>query len=184
MPRKKSPRSNWTEVKKAASRFNQPELIELLRDLYRLSEKNRNFIHARLSVGEDPIDSYRRIIWNCLYVDLFEEKEGDRISEAEEAISEYAMAADDPRGVAELMIHFVESGQKFTLDWGDMGERFYDSLLEMYEKALEQVLSLPEEEKEELRERLHNLVTSSSGLGWGYHDDLGSLFSRAFPDKD
>ena len=117
-------------------------------------------------------------------MDLFEEEEGDQISEAEDAISEYAMAADDPRGVAELMIHFVESGQKFTLDWGDVDEHFYDSLLEVYEKALAQVLSLPEEEKNELRERLHDLVTSSSGLGWGYHDDLGSLFSRAFPDKD
>ena len=141
-------------------------------------------MHARLSVGEDPIDSYRRIIRDNLYVDLIEEEENDQISTAKEAIAEYAKATDDSRGVADLMIHFAECGQKFTLNWGEMDEYFYDSLLDMYEKALAQVLSLPEQEREELRERLEKLETSSSGIGWGYHDGLGDLYGSAFPDKD
>jgi len=65
-----------------------------------------------------------------------------------------------------------------------MDEHFYDSLIDMYEKALAQVQSLPEEENTILRKRLHDLVTSSSGMGWGYHDALCDLFFRTFPDEE
>ncbi len=111
-----------------------------------------------------------------------EEEEIDQISEAEEAISEYSKAAGDTRGEAELMIYFVESGHKFTLDWGDIDKYFYDSLLSMYDRAIKKVLSLPEQEQEDFRERLREICDTSSGIGWGYHDGLGDLYFAHFPE--
>jgi len=78
-------------------------------------------------------------------------------------------------GKIELMIFFVECGNKFTLDFGDIDEGFYDALNQMYQRAIRSVLSLPEEQRSEFQERLEKIMTSSSGIGWGYHDMLVEL---------
>ena len=46
------------------------------------------------------------------------------------------------------MVFFVECGNNFTLSYGDIDDDFYDSLLLMYEKAIQNVTELsPEEQK-------------------------------------
>ena len=102
---------------------------------------------------------------------------------AKRAIREFSQASSDPGAIADLMIYAVECGNRFTLNCGDIDEDFYDGLIEIYAAAIKIVLQLPKDVRSIYRRRLEKIMESSDGIGWGYHDDLGNLFSRAFPEE-
>lgn len=82
----------------------------------------------------------------------------------------------------DLMIHFVECGNGFTLEYGDIDEGFYDALVNMYVKAVKVTQDLPFPDRQSFRERLRTLTESSEGIGWGYHDSLCAAYGSAFPE--
>ena len=99
---------------------------------------------------------------------------------AEKAIKDFAKATGNDESTLDLMIYFVECGNQFTLDYGDINEIFYDTLIAMYEKAIEYVLKMPQRKQLPFRERLEKIMESAEGIGWGYHDDLCHYYYEAF----
>lgn len=150
--------------------------------MYRFSKENQVFLHARFGVGEDPLASYKKTIEECMYPDLYGDKPV-QIAKAKKAISNYSKATGDTLGEVELMVTFVECGNNFTVNCGDIDEVFYDSLNRMYRRVIEKVLRLPEEQQGGYEARLKEIMTSSSGIGWGYHDTLADDYYSAFPEK-
>lgn len=183
MARKKKKTPSWIDVKRNIKSFNNTQLLELIGDLYRLSENNKEFFHARFSLSEDPLESYKRIIQYAIHPYL-EDNETLDIGRAEDAIERYSKAIDDVKGETELMVFFVECGNNFTLSYGDIDDEFYDSVLRMYEKTIQNVTELPTEEQKVFKERLHEIMDSASGIGWGYHDGLRELYYESFPDDN
>ena len=109
-----------------------------------------------------------------------EEEDAFDFDRADKAIEDYAKATGNNEGIAELMIYYVECGNKFTLDYGDINENFYDSLIEMYKKAVNLVYKIPKMKQEPFRKRLKKLLESADGIGWGYHDGLCDLYYEVF----
>lgn len=181
MARKKKKTPSWIDVKRNIKSFNNAQLLELIGDLYRLSENNKEFFHARFSLSEDPLESYKRIIQNAIHPYL-EDSETLDIERAEDAIERYSKAIDDVKGETELMVFFVECGNNFTLSYGDIDDEFYDSMLRMHERAIQNVTKLSTEEQKIFKELLHEIMDSASGIGWGYHDGLRELYYESFPD--
>jgi len=177
----KSGSPSWSNVKKSIASLDTSELIRLIGSLYELSKGNRDFLHARFSIGADPIVPYKEVIEECMFPDVMKNKP-IQISVAKKAISEYVKAVGDAKGAAELMTYFVECGNEFTVEFGDIDEGFYDALLRMYERAIKKVLSLPAKEQHEFRERLRIIMVSSNGIGWGYHDGLCDQYCEGFPE--
>ena len=81
------------------------------------------------------------------------------------------------------MIYYVECGNKFTLDYGDINESFYDALVEMYKKAIKSVRKMPKGKQDRFRERLEKIMKSADGIGWGYYDDLCHFYYEAFEQE-
>jgi hypothetical protein len=173
----------WSDVKESIAALDKKELIQLIASLYRLSGGNRDFLHARFSIGDDPIGPYKKVIEECMFPDVMKNKP-ILISTAKKAISEYSKAVGDAKGEAELTTYFVECGNQFTVEFGDMDEGFYDALLRMYARAIRKVLSLTNEQQHEFRERLRTIMATSDGIGWGYHDGLCEQYYQAFPEAD
>ena len=146
-----------------------------------LSISSRGTCEAPSVVGEDPLESYKRIIQDAIHPYL-EDNETLDIGRAEDAIKRYSKSIDDVTGETELMVFFVECGNNFTLSYGDIDEEFYDSLLRIYKKAIQHAVELPAEEQNVFKERLHEIMHSASGIGWGYHDALHELYYESFPD--
>ncbi|MEE8479805.1 MAG: hypothetical protein V3T59_01045 [Desulfobacterales bacterium] len=69
------------------------------------------------------------------------------------------------------------------MSYGDIDDEFYDSVLRMYEKAIQNVTELPTGVQKVFKERLHEIMDSASGIGWGYHDGLRELYYESFPDN-
>jgi hypothetical protein len=174
-------KGTWSDVKAVVSTLNARQLVTLVADLYSLSKENRNFLHARYAVGPDPLEPYRETITSAMYPDIMTNKP-IRVAVAKKAITDYTRAVGDPAGVAELMTLFVEEGNAFTVEFGDIDEPFYDALNGMYRRAVEQVKALPDEARNALQDRLKNIMTSAKGIGWGYHDMLYQDYYEAFPD--
>jgi hypothetical protein len=183
MTKTKMRNPSWSDVKKSIALVDRSELIQLIAGLYRLSKGNRDFLHARFSIGEDPIGPYTRIIEEGMFPDVFKNKPV-QISTAKKAINEYSRAVGDASGEAELMTYFVECGNQFTVEYGDIDEGFYDALLRMYARAINKVLSLPDEEHKEYRERLRRVMVTSDRIGWGYHDGLCEQYYEAVPENE
>ena len=179
----KSKHQTSPDLKPAIATMGKRQLISLVSDLYCLSQENQAFLHARLRLGDNILGPYKTAIEPCMYPDVYKNKPV-QISKAKKAISNYSKAVGDPRGEAELMTFFVECGNSFTVDFGDIDEAFYDALNRMYRRAIDRVLTLPKEERGEFQSRLKAIMTSSSNIGWGYHDALCDDYCEAFPEDE
>jgi hypothetical protein len=161
----------WSTVRRQLSTWDKAALLALIKDLYDTAGVNRDFIHARCQVGEtqdDILEVYRKKI-----VDQFYPARGIgklKLAEARRAIREYRKATGNIAGVADLLMTYVENGTQFTQEYGDIDERFYDSL----ESALTELADLIRDEPQALypqfSDRLASLEKLADGIGWGFHD--------------
>jgi len=173
---------SWSDIKKALAGHDRPALLGLIADLYAFNPHNKTFLHARFSTGSESLKPYLKIIDEALYPDIYKSKPV-QIAKAKKAVSDYTKAAGDPRGILELMVFFVETGTKFTVNCGDMYGEFYAALEQMYGKALDLLLTMDEETIAEYYNRFEDIVTSTINIGWGYHDSLAEMFHNAFPEE-
>jgi hypothetical protein len=180
MPKKKSKKPAWIDVKRSIINIEVSQTVELVKELYQLSDENMNFLHARFLGGTTSLKKYRKVILDSLYTDVLDDDDNFEFEKADKAIKTYAKATKDNEGVADLMIYYVECGNKFTLDYGDINEAFYDALIKMYEKAIKSVYKMPKRKQEPFRRRLEKIMKSADGIGWGYYDDLCQFYYGAF----
>ena len=183
MRKAKSVGATWSDVKAEITKLDMRQLVNLVADLYRFSKENQAFLNARFAVVRDPLEPYKKTIAECIYPDIYKNKP-IQISKAKKAISDYSKAVGESLGEAELMTFFVERGNAFTVNFGDIDEEFYDALIRMYRRVIEKVCSLPEEQRDAFKERLEAIMTSSADIGWGYHDTLCDDYYSAFPEDE
>jgi hypothetical protein len=174
------PKQTWSAVKSAASKPGQQDLLGLIGELYRLSSQNGAFLHARFTDQSVAMEEFKAIVSECLYPDVLRDRPL-QVAKAKKAVADFCKAVADPVAHAELMVFFVEQGNAFTLEYGDIDAGFYSALLKMARRAVEVICGLPVELQESFRERLAEVVRSSSGIGWGYHDELVDIYGAAFP---
>jgi hypothetical protein len=74
-----------------------------VQNLYAAHKENQAFLHARLGLGEDVLEPYKKTIDRWLWPDVFLRQETS-VSRAKQAISDYKKALGDPEGLAELMV--------------------------------------------------------------------------------
>ncbi|EAQ74228.1 hypothetical protein WH5701_06341 [Synechococcus sp. WH 5701] len=141
-----------------------------------------NLRDRTLAVVEDPLESYKKIVDECMYPDVHKNKP-IQIARAKKAISDYSKAVGDALGEAELMTFFVEQGNALTIEYGDIDEGFYAALNLMYRRAIKKVCYLPDASRDAFKVRLEAIMRSSAHIGWGYHDELRADYFRAFPEE-
>jgi hypothetical protein len=181
MKAKKTP-SQWGAVKNSLSVSNPKKLLELIHALYDQSEENRRFIQTRFLAGDDQLDSFKRIINQALYPDVYKGKDVS-LAVGRKAINDYRKATSDETGVLDLMIYYVECGNDFTLDIGDINEQFYSSLESMFDAALKWLKKSDKATVDRFLPRMRTIVEKANGMGWGYYDYIADALEEAFPKK-
>jgi hypothetical protein len=176
------PKTTWSAVKSAAANLSKEELLSPVGKHYRFSRDNQAFLHARFADAEAAMADCKKVIAACLYPDVQRDRPL-QVAKAKKAVADFCKAVTDPAAHAELMVFFLEQGNAFTLEYGDIDAGFYSALVAMARRAAEVICSLPVDLQEPFLERLGEVVRSSSGIGWGYHDDLADIYAAAFPDR-
>jgi len=161
----------WSAVRQQLATWEKAALLALVKDLYEAAAENRDFIHARSKAGEcdgEALEKYRDKI-----VDQFFPARGDgklKLGEARKAIRDYSKATGNIPGTVELLMTYVENGTRFTHEFGDIDERFYNSL----ESSLEELAALLRGKARgiypQFSARLARVEQMSDGIGWGFHD--------------
>lgn len=71
----------------------------------------------------------------------------------------------------------MELGVEFTNTYGDISESFYSSVENMYRSVIDSVSKHKGPEIFNLlSKRLKAVVDDTSGIGWGFHDNLGDMY--------
>ena len=162
----------WSAVRQHLGSWGKPALLALVKDLYDTDAENRDFIQARCqaeSGGGEVLEKYRRKI-----VDRFFPTRG----EGKLKLGEARKATGNLPGTVELLMTYVENGVKFTHEYGDIDECFYNSV----ESALDELAALLQGEARELypkfRDRLARVEQMTDGIGWGFHDFVAGVVGQ------
>ena len=170
-----SKRVKWAEIEEELNELGKPALLRLLKELYDASAGNQAFFAARFlqqGVTAEMREPYRQRIIHQFFPKRGFGKLDLRL--ARQAISDYRRATSDMVGTVDLMLTYVEQGTRFTNEYGDIEESFYNSLESVLGEAAKLAQSHPELYSQ-FQNRFEGLVRATRGIGWGYHDGVSEI---------
>jgi signal transduction histidine kinase len=165
-----------SKLKKELQKLTKEQLIEQIAELYDACKPVKEYYKIFLNPNNihDLFEKYKTIIINEFYPNTKSWNPKTRFSVAKKAITDSAALKPPPKLLAELMITLVENACKFTFDYGDMTEQFYDSAVGNFERALKYM------QKEDLLVdfRLHceNCLKYADPCGYGFPDEMNDVF--------
>jgi hypothetical protein len=179
MATKKTTKENpsWSDVKTKLADFDRTGLLGLVQDLYAASKDNKDFLHARFGLGDDPLEPYKDVI--IRWINPLDFRHPISVSKAKKAISDYKKALGQPEGLAELTVFYCEEVFDFLAGCGLDHEGFYYALIRMFEQALKYVLALPTAQQAAFLARLDRVRQLGQGVGWGVGSNFNHSWSEA-----
>jgi hypothetical protein len=167
-----------TDIKRELKKLDKDKLIDLVSDLYKKNKSVKEFFDFYINPDERELfNKYRDKVFEAFYPNRgysFKLKDG------KQAISNFKKLEPSTDLVADLMLFYVETGVKFTNDFGNIDERFYSSLETTYVAAL--TLMRKENLLDKFADRAGKVVRDTSGIGWGFHDYLSDVHSDFYAD--
>jgi hypothetical protein len=167
----------WGNIKDWLKTLATGELIDLIRDLYRVSPENRQFLQGRLLPNDRNLEQYRDRVLDAVFPDPLSRKRV-RIAEAERLIRHFRLSTLDDVGTTDLRLAFVEAGTEQAADLGYGDEKYFAALLRALESVVDALPSLPPEARLSVEERLRDLRKPASRVGWGYPDAVRDVIAK------
>ncbi len=167
-----------TDLKNELKKFDKDKLIDLVVDLYKKNKAVKEFFEFYVNPNERELfEKYRDKVFEAFYP-----KRGfnHKLKDGKQAISDFKKLGASADLLADLMLFYVETGVKFTNDFGDIDESFYISLEKTYVQAL--TLMRKEDLLEKFADRSSNIIKDTDGIGWGFHDYLADVYSNFYSD--
>lgn len=163
-------------LKKYLSQFSKEQLILQILELNKKYKDVRSYY--KFSLNPD-LTAEREKLKNAVY-ECFFPKRGYklRLKEARKIISDFKKLEPDVESLADVMMHYVESGVEFTDEYGDIGEPFYNSVASMFGNTAK--LIKENGLKETFIVRAKKIMDDTSNIGWGFHDELSDIYYDYF----
>lgn len=169
-----------TQIKKELGKMPNEELVDIICRLCKSSKEASDQVNLMLgndSFVEEALTEAKKKVRN----QFFTKRGFGRLSltTAKSEITTFKKVCSDPAKVIDLQLYYVECGIEFTNELGDINESFYNSMARMYETVIKSLIKTEDVElMERFRPRLQQAVNDTSGIGWGFHDDLCYMFSE------
>ncbi len=169
--------------KKLKEYLKQKSKEELIKEIIKVCttfESVRDYYMGKINPEADDkiIQKYKAIIKEEFFPSWGFGKA--RLSVARKAISDYKKVSFSKKGLADIMLFYVEMGVAFTNFYGDINAPFYDSMESMYERALKYIDK--NGIKAKFRKRCKVIVDDTEGIGWGFHDGLSEIYYEYFKE--
>jgi hypothetical protein len=169
-----------TDIKNELKKLDKDNLIDLIADLYKKNKSVKEFFDFYVNPNERELfEKYRDKVFEAFYP-----KRGNnyKLKDGKQAISDFKKMGTSADLLADLMLFYVETGVKFTNDYGDINEPFYKSLATTFFDSL--TLMDKENLLEKFEDRVDKVVDDTSGIGWGFHDYLVEVWVSFYPTED
>ncbi|ASA19484.1 DUF6155 family protein [Paenibacillus donghaensis] len=168
------------ELKEYLKGTPQPELISIIMDCYKLNDDVKKYFQLKLRPEEalnQLFEEAKRKIAHEFYPERGMPKM--RLAQAKKAITEFSKLTDDFSKQIDLMLFYVEQGVQFTTDYGDIDERFYNSMESVYSQLIGKLIDYDDIELYQVfQKRLKAAVDNTYNYGWGFHDGLISEYGE------
>lgn len=162
--------STWKTVRPVLEAWDKPALLTIIKDIHAASEAARDLVNTRCRPAESApaiLEKARQKV-----VEQFFPKRGWgklKLADARKAIRDYQKTTGNIPGT-HLLLTYVENGAKFTAEFGDIDERFHNSV-ESALKELAKLLRGPARSLyPEFQARLDHVEFITRPVGWGFHD--------------
>lgn len=167
-----------TMLNKYLKDLPKEKLIELIKELYYLNNANCDFLKNKCDPQHEKniLEKYKKKIDN-----EFKTKKGYvnlSFSNIRKNISEFNLISKQPLYMAELLFHYVKTGVDFTNEFGDIDEKFYNSIELGYKNLLEFIFK--NGIQNEFKEKCFQIQQDSYGIGWGFSDYMSELYYSFF----
>ena len=172
----------WSDVKEQVSTLEHAELVRLIRELYKLTVSNQNFLNTRF--GPSDLKPYIETIDDCMYPAGRRQDWSVKVALAKRAIREFTKAKpSDHQGAAELKTYFIERGIEFCIDHGYFHEPLCQAFLRMYISAIDTIQKVPREHQDGFRRRLRALVNSIGEIHEAFEDAFRDQYENSFAEE-
>jgi hypothetical protein len=166
-------------LKNELKKLDKDKLIDLVADLYKKNKSVKEFFDFYVNPNEkDLFEKYRDKIFEAFYP-----KRGYQynLKNGKQAISDFKKLGTSAELLADLMLFYVETGVKFTNDFGDINDAFYKSLATTFVDSL--TLAYKANVLDKFEDRVGMIVDDTQGIGWGFHDYLVQVWIDFYPSE-
>jgi len=169
------------DLKQYLDTRSMEQLVAEISDMFSKIDSVRDYYQSKLNLGysAEVSEKYKSSIKNEFFPSRGFGRA--RLSVARKAVSDYKKVSASKFGLADVMLYYVEMGVQFTNAYGDIDEAFYNSMESMYERAVKYIAQ--HEMRGQFEDRCRRIVTDTSGIGWGFHDGLESIYEDHFKEE-
>ena len=166
---------NVTELKQYLMSLDQSTIVGEVVELFRNFDMVKDYYETKLNPesASTILEKHKDTITHEFFP-----KRGfgkARLSVARKAVLDFKKVSKNPNQVIDLMLHYVEVGCRFTDEYGDIDEPFYNSMESMYESALKFIVK--NEAQQQHCQRCRQIAKNATE-GWGFRDQLEGLFEN------
>ncbi len=176
---------SWSEAKARLKDKTHAQLLGLLGECYRKNKSVREYLSIELLDSEDERQhmlatlekELRAAFWA---VDARGAPKGPFLREVRAILSKTArLTKADPTRHLDMLLQAAEHGIGFSAAYGDMNERYYDTIVRIFDEAATLLCSLPESaDTDAAHGRMTKMVAPAQRMGWGFYDDLTASLAR------
>lgn len=160
-----------------------PELIAEIVELFKQHAAVREFYALRMGAppDQDLLERHKAIITREFFPPGMRPGPG-RLSVARRAVLDYKKLAAAPAPIADIMLHYVETGVAYMRAYGYESDSFYSSMSGMYADAIRHIQKHHLEPQ--LQDRCKQIMRSLDG--WGFQEALMEIYYSylEIPDDD
>lgn len=176
------------ELKKHLNELDKKQLIQLIAELHKTDEKAQQFFMVQFNKDEATEELFEKTKKSIdknysmgpkgqLYLD---------IPGVKKQINDFEKLTSDLQKTTDLQLYLVEQGTRFTLTYGDIDQRFYTNLLNVFSKVID---ACEDDEKlfEYFEERLRVVFSKSENIPWSYGMGMEELYyslSHLYEDEE
>lgn len=164
-----------SKLKKALEPMSKEEITAFILDLYERSSSIKEYFDTQFNPSAEKklLERYKKELKKEFYPSN-PMNATHSFANAKKAIKAFKEVCNNPFFVGELMMDIPELTAKFTHDYGDMWAQYYISSENNFEAALKYL------QKHDLlgmfQHRAQNCVKYAAGCGWGYADEMESIY--------
>ncbi len=114
------------------------ELVDEIADLYKKFDSVKSYYQASIFNDDAGVVSkYKKIIEAEFFPKSQYANPPCRLSVAKKAIADYKKLSCSDQNMADILLFYVECGVEFTNAYGDIDEKFYNSMESVFRSACE-----------------------------------------------
>lgn len=157
--------------------MEKDEIIKMVLEMYSARKEAKEYLDFYAEPDEvSKLEEYKHIIQEEFYPSKRRSEPKTRFSVCRKAISDFKKLHPSSDMLAELMVFYIETTCRFTYEYGDMCEQYYDSVEGNFKRTLDFLVIHGLWDKYD--RRIKQCLDWADPCGWGFPDVLGDMYEE------